>query len=156
MLDLIPYGDNLRRLLMTGAQIREQLEISASSLVAPGENYDYMRRTHSGEFLHVAGLRFEIDMDGEPAEVVNRRMTRAGSRVRNVTVESARGWEPLDDGAVYSVAASSFLCREFGYIKNEGTPYSVTEAFDAYCGESLGRRFSPEKDGRIKITGGAE
>ena len=156
MLDLIPYGDNLRRLLMTGAQIREQLEISASSLVAPGEDYDYMRRTHSGEFLHVAGLRFEIDMDGEPAEVVNRRMTRAGSRVRNVTVESARGWEPLDDGAVYSVAASSFLCREFGYIKNEGTPYSVTEAFDAYCGEALGRRFSPEKDGRIKITGGAE
>lgn len=156
MLDLIPYGDNLRRLLMTGAQIREQLEISASSLAAPGEDYDYMRRTHSGEFLHVAGLRFEIDMGGEPAEVVNRRMTRAGSRVKNVTVESARGWEPLDDEAVYSVAASSFLCREFGYIKNEGTPYSVTEAFDAYCGESLGRRFSPEKDGRIKITGGAE
>ena len=55
MLDLIPYGDKLRRLLMTGAQIREQLEISASSLVAPGEEYDYARRTHSGEFLHAAG-----------------------------------------------------------------------------------------------------
>ena len=82
MLDLIPYGDKLRRLLMTGAQIREQLEISASSLVAPGEEYDYARRTHSGEFLHVAGLRFEIDLDGEAAEVVNRRMTRAGSRVQ--------------------------------------------------------------------------
>ena len=127
MLDLIPYGDKLRRLLMTGAQIREQLEISASSLVAPGEEYDYARRTHSGEFLHVAGLHFEIDLDGEAAEVVNRRMTRAGSRVRNVTVKSAHGWEPLDDEAVYSVAASAFLCREFGCIKNEETPHSVID-----------------------------
>ena len=156
MLDLIPYGDKLRRLLMTGAQIREQLEISASSLVAPGEEYDYARRTHSGEFLHVAGLRFEIDLDGEAAEVVNRRMTRAGSRVRNVTVESAHGWEPLDDEAVYSVAASAFLCREFGCIKNEETPHSVIDAFDAYCGEALGRRFEPKLDGRIKITGGGK
>lgn len=156
MLDLIPYGDKLRRLLMTGAQIRGQLEISASSLAAPGEDYDYARRTHSGEFLHVAGLRFEIDLDGEPAEVSGRRMTRAGSRVRNVTVESARGWEPLDDDAVYSVAASDFLCREFDYIKNEETPHNVIEAFDAYCGEALGRRFEPVLDGRIKITGGSE
>lgn len=141
---------------MTGAQIREQLEISASSLIAPGEDYDYARRTHSGEFLHAAGLRFEIDLDGEAAEVVNRRMTRAGSRVRNVTVESARGWEPLDDEAVYSVAASAFLCREFGCIKSEETPHSVIEAFDAYCGEALGRRFEPKLDGRIKITGGGK
>ena len=83
-------------------------------------------------------------------------MTRAGSRVRNVTVESARGWEPLDDEAVYSVAASAFLCREFGCIRNEETPHSVIEAFDAYCGEALGRRFEPKLDGRIKITGGGK
>lgn len=141
---------------MTGAQIREQLEISASSLIAPGEDYDYARRTHSGEFLHAAGLRFEIDLDGEAAEVVNRRMTRAGSRVRNVTVESARGWEPLDDEAVYSVAASAFLCREFDYVKKEETEHNVIEAFDTYAGDVLGRRFVPELDGRIKITGGDE
>lgn len=156
ILDLIPYGDKLRRLLMTGAQIRGQLEISASSLIAPGDDYDYARRTHSGEFLHVAGLRFEIDLDGEPAEVVGRRMTRAGNRVRNVEVESARGWEPLDDKAVYSVAASSFLCRKFDYIKNEETQYNVIEAFDAYCGGALGRRFEPKLDGRIRIIGGSE
>lgn len=156
MLDLIPYGDKLCRLLMTGAQIREQLEISASSLIAPGERYDYARRTHSGEFVHAAGLRFEIDLSGEPAEVVNRRVTRAGNRVRNVTVESARGWEPFDDGAVYSVAASDFMCREFDYIKKEETPYNVIEAFDLYCGEALGRKFEPKPDGRIKITGGTQ
>lgn len=156
MLDLIPYGDKLCRLLMTGAQIREQLEISASSLIAPGERYDYARRTHSGEFVHAAGLRFEIDLSGEPAEVVNRRVTRAGNRVRNVTVESARGLEPLDDGAVYSVAASDFMCREFDYVKKEETPYNVIEAFDLYCGEALGRKFEPKLDGRIKITGGTQ
>ena len=141
---------------MTGAQIREQLEIFASSLVAPGEKYDYARRTHSGEFVHVAGLRFEIDLSGEPAEVVNRRTVRAGNRVRNVTVESARGWELLDDEAVYSVAASDFLCREFDYVKKEETEHNVIEAFDTYAGDVLGRRFVPELDGRIKITGGGK
>ncbi len=153
MLDLIPYEGRIYRLLMTGAQIREQLEISASALVAPGEEYDYAKRTHSGEFVHAAGLRFEIDLKGLPAEVVNRKMVRAGTRVKNVTVESAAGWRPLDDGAVYSVAASDFLCRSFGFVKKEATPYSVIEAVDGYCGEVLGRRFTPEKDGRIKISG---
>lgn len=153
MLDLIPYGDPLCRLLMTGAQIREQLEISASSLVAQGESYDYERRTHSGEFLHVAGLRFEIDLSGKPAEVVNRRMRRAGSRVKNVMVESSHGFEPLCDESVYSVAASRFLCREFNFVKKEETPYNVIEAFNAYCEEVLGGRFDPRLDGRIKITG---
>ena len=66
------------------------------------------------------------------------------------------GVGPALHDAVYSVAASAFLCREFGCIKSEETPHSVIEAFDAYCGEALGRRFEPKLDGRIKITGGGK
>lgn len=82
MLDLMPFDSIPVRLLVSGAEIRRQLEAAASALRGRNDGYDPARRMSTGEFLQVAGLRFDIDL-GEPAAVVeSRRMTADGRRVK--------------------------------------------------------------------------
>lgn len=156
MLDLIPYDDEVFRLLMTGAQIRRQLEISASSLIAPGDGFNPEFRTSSGEFVQAAGIRFEIDLDGRPAEVVQRELRKDGGRIVNVMVEAegGRGWEPLDDGKVYSVAATDYMCMKFEYLSKQPCGAAILQAAGEYFRKVRGGRANAETDGRIKITGG--
>ena len=82
---LLPFGNTVVLLEVTGAALRAALEHSVSALPQPG-----------GRFLQVAGLRYEVS----PERPV-------GARVGAVEVQG----QPLDAGRAYRVAVPDFLAR---------------------------------------------
>lgn len=151
MLDLMPFDDVPVRLLVSGAEIRMQLEAAASALKGRNDDYDPTRRMSTGEFLQVAGLRFDIDL-GEPAAVVdNRRLVSPGSRVKNIAVDSSRGWVPLEDDKIYSVAALDYTVKHWNALSSVPVGRTAIACFDRYLAEVLRRRADPKTDGRINI-----
>ena len=151
MLDLMPFDDVPVRLLVSGAEIRMQLEAAASALKGRNDDYDPTRRMSTGEFLQVAGLRFDIDL-GEPAAVVdNRRLVSPGSRVKNIAVDSSRGWVPLEDDKIYSVAALDYTVKHWTALSSVPAGRTAIACFDRYLAKVLRRRADPKTDGRINI-----
>ena len=151
MLDLMPFDDVPVRLLVSGAEIRMQLEAAASALKGRNDDYDPTRRMSTGEFLQVAGLRFDIDL-GEPAAAVdNRRLVSPGSRVKNIAVDSSRGWVPLEDDKIYSVAALDYTVKHWNVLSSVPAGRTAIACFDRYLAEVLRRRADPKIDGRINI-----
>ena len=105
----------------------------------------------TGEFLQVAGLRFDIDL-GEPAAVVdNRRLVSPGSRVKNIAVDSSRGWVPLEDDKIYSVAALDYTVKHWNALSSVPAGRTAIACFDRYLAKVLRRRADPKTDGRINI-----
>ncbi|MDO4560605.1 MAG: bifunctional UDP-sugar hydrolase/5'-nucleotidase [bacterium] len=153
MLDLMPFDDLPVRLLVGGAEIKKQLEASASSLKGANDDFDPTRRMSSGEFLQVAGLRFEIDLSRPAAVVKNRRLLVPGGRVKNVMVDSARGWEPLADDKMYSVVTLDYAAKSWQAVLAAPLKKTALALFDDYFAAVLHRRAAPRTDGRIKITG---
>ncbi|MDO5115388.1 MAG: 5'-nucleotidase C-terminal domain-containing protein [Synergistaceae bacterium] len=153
MFDLMPFDNAPVRLLMSGAEIRKLLEGSASALRGVNDDFNPMRRMSSGEFLQVAGLRFEIDLNEPAAEVVNRRVIVPGSRVKNIAVDSARGWEPLADDKIYSVATLDYTAKYWDVISSSPLGKQTLALLDEYFAQALNRRVEPNEDGRIKIIG---
>lgn len=151
MLDLMPFDDVPVRLLVSGAEIRMQLEAAASALKGRNDDYDPTRRMSTGEFLQVAGLRFDIDL-GEPAAAVdNRHLVSPGSRVKNIAVDSSRGWVPLEDDKIYSVAALDYTVKHWNALSSVPAGRTAIACFDRYLAEVLRRRADPKTDGRINI-----
>ena len=128
-----------------------QLEAAASALKGRNDDYDPTRRMSTGEFLQVAGLRFDIDL-GEPAAAVdNRRLVSPGSRVKNIAVDSSRGWVPLEDDKIYSVAALDYTVKHWNVLSSVPAGRTAIACFDRYLAEVLRRRADPKTDGRINI-----
>lgn len=151
MLDLMPFDDVPVRLLVSGAEIRMQLEAAASALKGRNDDYNPTLRMSTGEFLQVAGLRFDIDL-GEPAAVVdNRRLVSPGSRVKNIAVDSSRGWVPLEDDKIYSVAALDYTVKHWNVLSSVPVGRTAIACFDRYLAEVLRRRADPKTDGRINV-----
>ncbi|MBU0903926.1 MAG: 5'-nucleotidase C-terminal domain-containing protein [Firmicutes bacterium] len=90
VLKVMPFGNALAILELTGAEIKTALEHSVSQV--PKEN---------GAFLHVAGMKFEYDSS-----------KAAGSRVTKVEVKTgADSFAPLEDGTKYFVATNTFTAK---------------------------------------------
>lgn len=83
VLELFPFSNILQTIKLTGAEVREALEVSVSGYPAT-----------QGGFLQVSGLDFSFDPSKE-----------AGSRVAEVNV----GGEPIDPAKEYVVAINDFL-----------------------------------------------
>lgn len=83
VLSELPFGNSTVKLELTGAQVREVLEIGVSKI-----------EEGAGRFPQVSGLTFTFDAS-KPA----------GSRVVDVTV----GGKPLDDAATYSLATNDYV-----------------------------------------------
>ncbi|SNX67218.1 5'-nucleotidase/2',3'-cyclic-nucleotide 2'-phosphodiesterase/3'-nucleotidase/5'-nucleotidase [Bacillus oleivorans] len=90
ILTVLPYGNTLATMELTGAEIIAALEHSVSN--APNE---------SGGFLHVAGMKFTYDSSKS-----------AGERVVSVQVEESDGsFSPLDESKTYVVATNNFTAK---------------------------------------------
>ena len=90
ILTVLPYGNTLATMNLTGAQIIEALEHSVSQ--APKE---------SGGFLHISGMKYTYD-SSQPA----------GSRVKTVDVKGANGtYAALDLEDTYVVATNAFTAK---------------------------------------------
>lgn len=104
VLTVMPFGNTLATMELTGAEIKKALEHSVSN--APGE---------SGGFLQVAGMKYTYDSS-----------KAAGERVVSVELEETPGvFTALDESKTYTVATNAFTAKG-------GDSYDVFEkAYDA-------------------------
>ncbi|TKH09488.1 bifunctional metallophosphatase/5'-nucleotidase [Peribacillus simplex] len=90
ILTVLPFGNTLATMKLTGAEINEALEHSVS--LAPKEN---------GGFLHVSGMKFTYDSSKE-----------AGNRVTKAEVLGQDGtYSELDPAKEYTVATNAFTAK---------------------------------------------
>lgn len=103
---VLPFGNTLATFTISGAGIRAALENGVSRF-----------EEHAGRFPQVAGMRFAFDPSAPP-----------GHRVRDVSVETGNGFEPLDPERDY-------LAVSHDYLRRGGDDYAVlrdgaTNAYD--------------------------
>lgn len=95
VLKVLPFGNPLAIMEVTGAEIKATLEHSVSADLREGGGLK-----ENGGFLHVAGLKFEYDS------------TKAkGERVLSVKVKKGQEYVDLNDTEKYFVATNTFTAR---------------------------------------------
>jgi 2',3'-cyclic-nucleotide 2'-phosphodiesterase (5'-nucleotidase family)/predicted extracellular nuclease len=101
LLTMMPFGNNLTALKMTGKEITAALENGVSG-VESGE----------GRFPQVSGLRFYYDSTkpGEKIDSTTGQVTQVGERIQRVQIKNADGsYSDIDPNAYYIVATNSFM-----------------------------------------------
>lgn len=91
VIDVLPFGNMLWILSITGAEARSMIEDGLDAVFRPGGS--------TGPYPYAGGLRFDVDA------------TRArGSRASNFEVfdQASQAWVALDDGRTYRLAVLSF------------------------------------------------
>lgn len=160
--ELLPYGDRLCSLTLTGRDLRWALEVSASALVGAHEkDFNPDVRLHSGSFLQVSGLQVVYDLTAPPTLMKDGFVETLGSRLKSLSVLRDGEWREVRDDETYTVAVSSWMAGGGG-----GGKYTVlrdaprvdvdcldTEAFIEYFKVACRGRAALQRDGRITVTG---
>ena len=90
VLTVLPFGNTVATLKLTGAQIAASLEHGVGRVGGKGG---------TGRFPQVSGLRYEFDSTSAP-----------GSRLKRVEVgDSSGGYAPIDEAKMYTVATNNFM-----------------------------------------------
>ncbi|MDZ4717105.1 MAG: 5'-nucleotidase C-terminal domain-containing protein [Roseiflexaceae bacterium] len=87
VLEVLPFGNTMVVMTITGAQVREALENGVSQVEAG-----------AGRFPQVGGMRYTF----EPKAAV-------GSRIGSVDVKDGSGYKPLDPAASYKIVVNNFI-----------------------------------------------
>ena len=64
---ILPFGNTIDIVTVTGKQLRQIMELSASALVAEGEHFDPAFRVLDGGFLQISGLKVVYDLKEKAA-----------------------------------------------------------------------------------------
>jgi 5'-nucleotidase/UDP-sugar diphosphatase len=158
--EILPYRDEIVEITMTGRDIRQALECSASALGPEQTGID------SGGFLQVSGLQYTIDMNGTPyTATYNGSILVAvedpGSRVTDVTVQEDNGsLIPLEDEQEYLVLVNAWLAGGgdgyWIFSGQENKVYTTVYDIDPVAGYIRSESpVSPVVEGRIIITSGS-
>ena len=158
ILEISPYGNKLTRVYLTGEQLMELAEISASALSVKGDNYDAKKRVPSGGFLHFAGMKVVFDSAKSPMEIDNDgKILKQGKRVKSVLVEQDGQWKPVDPKKVYNVVTSNWTADGGdktvvmrNAVKKEATEILDADAIAEYLA-FLGGKVRFENQNRIVI-----
>ncbi len=133
VLSILPFGNKLVKIEVTGATLRAALEHGVSR-IAPG--------AEPGGFPQVSGIQFSFDA-----------RKPAGSRVQEVKVNG----QPLNETRKYTVATSQFLAGGGdGYEMLKGSPVLTPPERAPNDSDALKRMFAggkpvaPKVEGRIK------
>jgi len=163
--EILPFRNEIVKVQLPGTELRQVLEISASSITVEGDDCSdpNATRTPSGGFLQIGGLKVTYDTSGEPfcavydgkdvTEIVN-----PGNRVTNVEFLENGDWNTLEDDATYTILISSWLAGGGdGYyvFRNESVTKDYTTVIDAdvlirYIQENT--PLTPILEGRITIV----
>ena len=161
--EILPFRDEIMNIKITGADLKQLLEISASTLRVQDDGCPDNNRAPSGGFFQMAGLRITIDL-GEPpfCAVYSERgisqLTNPGSRIIKADVYLNGLWTPLDPSATYTVLVNKWtasggdgyyiLLRED--IPKENTNIFSTDILATYV--QLYTPISPQTEGRIDFV----
>ncbi len=140
VLTVLPFGNTLATMDLTGAEIKEALEHSVSQY--PSE---------SGAFLHISGMKYTFDST-----------KAAGSRVQSVQVYENGSYTDLVEDKVYTIATNAFTAKggdgytvfQNAYEDNRVTDYGLVdwETFADYLAEL--KTIDPVIEGRVKDIAG--
>ena len=137
VMTVLPFGNTLATMQLTGAEMMEALEHSVS--VFPQEN---------GGFLHVAGMKYTFDSSKE-----------VGSRVQSVQIQDGENgsYTTLDENKTYTVATNYFTAKggdgytvfADAFADNRVTDYGQSdwETFKNYLQQV--KNVNPTIEGRI-------
>lgn len=143
IITVLPFGNTLATVKLTGAEIKETFETSLKNL--PGEN---------GGFLHVSGAKVEYD-SSKPA----------GQRVVSIAYKNEEGtYTPIDDHQTYTIATNAFTAKGGDGFTVLAKAYSEGRVTDLGLSDwenfrdhlvSLGT-VNPQLEGRIVDIAGKE
>lgn len=158
--ELFPYETVMVTVQMSGSEIKETLERSASALVVTGDGCPGAGRVPSGGFLQVSGIRFDITTKGDSfcIDYDTDTVKSAGERIKNLSVVTESGIVPIDMEKMYSVAFTDYISGGGdGYTNLAAIPEErkfATEItmIDLVAGEvEKNSPISPGTDGRIAV-----
>ncbi len=133
VLTVLPFGNLISTLELTGADVLATLENSVSQV-----------EDVAGRFLQVSGMRFTWDSSAEP-----------GSRIVSAEVWQDGAYVPLDPEAIYSVAINDFnRTGGDGFVtlaENAINPYDFGSPLDQVVADYIAANspVAPEVEGRI-------
>ena len=157
---LLPFENMIVNIEMSGSDIKNTLERSASALRGQNDDFESDERTPNGGFLQVSGVRFAINTDSNPfrSDPYTGSVLSYGDRIENLSVVTDEGIIPIDLKKTYTVSVNN-------YLAGGGDGYSnLAEISDdkKYCTEinlinlltdEIGKNspVAPGTDGRIVI-----
>lgn len=158
LLEILPFGNDIHIVSLTGRELRQLFEISASALTAPGEQYQSRLRTYSGGFLQVSGVRVVYSLSGKAAILGSEGgILEQGNRVKSLLIERNGVWIPPSDEAVYTIAVNSwtagggdryFVLRDAPQRK---TAFRDIDVLADYIAGQPDGKVVLSLDGRIKV-----
>jgi 5'-nucleotidase/UDP-sugar diphosphatase len=156
--EMLPFNNPIHVVSLTGEQIKQVLELSASALI--DESYDPKTRVPTGAFMQISGLRVEISPKNPPTLVdEDGKLIEWGARLKSVLVQSGEKLEPIDEDRIYTVAINSYNAGggDKLFVFPEGNTVETDildiDAAVEYLMSRRGRKASFFNDGRITFTG---
>ena len=154
---MMPFGNTLYVGKVTGDELLQVMETSASALIGEGDEYDESLRTPTGGFMQVSGIRVEIDARKKPRLIDNNGVLREdGDRVVKLEVLGADGqWEAVDPAKEYTLATSDWtagggdkyvVLKNGSFVSLEQFIMESTAEYIRHLGE-----MRAEVEGRITI-----
>ncbi|MBN2809922.1 MAG: bifunctional metallophosphatase/5'-nucleotidase [Deltaproteobacteria bacterium] len=163
VLNMLPFGDTIVRVAMTGSQLLAVLEVSASALLFEGAACPASEQADAGGFLQLSrALKVVIDPSQPPfcARYKGREVEEIinpGHRIVKVETLHNGRWQALVPEAVYTVYVNSWLAGAgdghyiFNGLKKEDTTVLAADVLARYIEKKTPVR--PVVDGRIIIEG---
>jgi len=158
---LLPFENIVVTVQMTGKEVKDTLERSASAIVVPGDGYTSEERLAPGGFLQVSGVRFEINTGGDPftGNFDAGAVISEGNRIGNLSVVTEKGIVPIDPDAVYTVAVNDYLAgggdgyTNIGAIPDDKKWDTEINVINLLAGDiQKNSPISPGTDGRILVV----
>jgi len=161
ILNILPFGNTLYRVTLTGQQLKQVLEISASSMVMPGDKCPEENRAHGGGFLQVSGIRMVINPHKTSFCAVYKgrsveRIISRGNRIQKLSIRKNGRWIPIHSDETYTFLVTSWIAKGGdGYFifpkltHNTDTTMRISDLLTVYIRQHT--PIHPETDGRITV-----
>ena len=161
--EILAFRNEVIKVKMSGAELKQALEVSASALRVKGDGCQDIYRPASGGFFQIGGLRVTIDLTRPPFCAVYSgksisRIINPGSRIVSVKVYRNEAWVPLDLSATYTVLVNGWTARggdgHYIFLKKDilkkHTTVFTTDILANYIQRHI--RISPRVEERINFV----
>ena len=163
VLTMLPFGNTIVRVELTGRQLLAVLEAGASALFVEGDDCPVSERVASGGFLQLSNA-FKIVIDPVQAPFCARydgreveEITNPGHRIVDVKIFQNGFWQTLLPEENYTVFVNSWLAEGgdghyvFTGLEKDDSTVLVADILARYI--ELNSPVNPVVEGRIQIDG---
>ena len=137
VMEILPFQNHVLVKEMSGRDIRQMLEFSASALIGQDDDYKSAERISSSGFLHVSGLNVSLALSPVNRPLIlddKGEIAYPGNRVKFAGLLADGFISPLNDSEIYTVAMPDFLGQggdKYNFIGELPTLKGLTLDFEA-------------------------